>query len=106
MARIFYTEQDIQDLARRGVTEVEVNDNVYLTDAAREKMEKLGIRAKQTHAPKSSAPAAAASASGTLAPQEREQVIEKVRAGVIARLGPGVDTAMVDQIVRRVVNQL
>lgn len=103
MSRTFYTEQDIADLARRGVKEIEVDDDVYLTDLAREKMETLGITARRT-APRG-APAVP-SATGTLTEGERQEVIEKVRSGVLARLGPGVDAAMVDTIVRRVVGQL
>ena len=32
MARTFYTERDIEDMAKRGVTEIELNDSVYITD--------------------------------------------------------------------------
>ncbi len=113
MPRTFYTERDIEDLAKKGVREIEVNDDVYITDVAREKMEQLGIRAKS--AARSTATAAipttpstspAPSSAGTLTEQEREQVFLKVRSGVIARLGPGVDAAVVDAVVRRVVSQL
>ncbi len=109
MPRIFYTERDIEELAKRGVKEIEVNDDVYITDVAREKMEQLGIKAKSL----SSRPASntlpnvqSPVASGTLSEAEKQQVMEKVRSGVIARLGPGVDTSLVDTIVRRVVSQL
>ena len=114
MARTFYTERDIEDLAKRGVQELEVNDGVYLTDLAREKMEQLGIRAKAA-LPKTAAPVPAPSASpaakpaassGPLSEAEKQQVIETVKRGVIARLGPGVDATMVDTLVRRVVGQL
>ncbi len=112
MPRIFYTERDIQDLAQRGVREIEVNDNVSITDVAREKMEALGIKAK-TVSSASAAPAPTAAPSslsgvsgGPLSEMEKQQVMEKVRSGVIARLGPGVDIALVDTIVRRVVSQL
>lgn len=119
MPRIFYTERDIEDLAARGVTEIEVNDNVYLTDLAREKMDKLGIKRKVTSPPPQlssvlaspdvatlHATPAASATGGALSPDEKQQVIEKVKSGVLARLGPGVDAAIVDQIVRRVVNRL
>lgn len=99
MPRTFYTEHDIQDLAKRGVTEIEVNDAVTLTDAAREMMDKLGIARKVTHSAHSSNHSA-------LTDAEREQVIDKVKSGVIARLGAGVDSAVVDRIVRRVVSAL
>ncbi|HZQ10310.1 MAG TPA: hypothetical protein VFD70_27275 [Anaerolineae bacterium] len=108
MARTFYTERDIQDLAARGVTQVEVNDNVYITDAARELMDKLGIRRVVTGSASSysSNPQQSKSATLALSPNEKQEVIEKVKSGVLARLGPGVDSAVVDQIVRRVVSAL
>ncbi len=122
MARIFYTERDIEDMAKRGVTEIQVDDSVYITDVAREMMDKLGIKRKVTNgAPASSsvlkspdvanlhaqsAPGAAASNNASLTDAERQQVIEQVKSGVIARLGAGVDSAVVEQIVKRVVGAL
>lgn len=117
MARTFYTERDIQDLAKRGVMEIEMNDSVYITDLAREMMDKLGIKRKMSgsSAAASSVLAspdvanlhtAAPASSTALAPDEKQMVIEQVKSGVIARLGPGVDANVVDQIVRRVVSQL
>lgn len=118
MARTFYTERDIEDLAARGVTELEVNDNVYVTDLALEKMDALGIKRKimtrassqsstansPSNPPQTTAPRP--SPQTPLSPSERQEVIEKVKSGVIARLGPGVDGTVVDAIVRRVVSQL
>lgn len=126
MARTFYTERDIEEMAKRGVTEIEVNDSVYLTDLAREMMDKLGIKRKVSGGQAASssvlaspdvanlhaqaAPTASAShnapASGGLSAAEKQEVTEKVKSGVIARLGPGVDTAVVEQIVKRVVEKL
>ncbi|MGB8648428.1 MAG: hypothetical protein WCF84_24545 [Anaerolineae bacterium] len=110
MPRIFYTERDIEELARRGAREIDINDDVYLTDLARERIESLGIKARVAGAGHSAsatpAPGAPTGAAGGLSAAEKQQVIDKVKAGVIARLGPGVDTAMVDTIVRRVVGQL
>ena len=128
MARIFYTERDIEDLAKRGVTEIEVTASVYLTDLARETMDKLGIKRRVSGGSAASsssvlaspdvanlhtqtAPMASAShnapASGTtLSPAEKREVMDKVKSGVIARLGPGVDAAVVEQIVARVVEKL
>jgi hypothetical protein len=116
MARTFYTERDIEDLAARGVKEVRVDDNVYITDAALEMMDKLGIKrvAANGASPSSSVLASpdaanvrqAKPASSSLSPNEKQEVIDKVKSGVIARLGPGVDSAVVDKIVRRVVGAL
>ncbi len=112
MPRTFYTERDIEDLAHRGAREIEVNDDVYITDVAREKMEALGIRARpvgSSAATGRSVPSSAPSGAAVPAPlseAEKQQVIEKVKSGVIARLGPGVDAVLLDNIVRRVVGQL
>ena len=51
MARTFYTERDIEDLAKRGVTEIPVDDSVYITDSAIDLMDKLGIKRKFKGAP-------------------------------------------------------
>jgi hypothetical protein len=116
MSRTIYTERDIEDLAKRGIKEIQVDETVYITDIGREKMEVLGIKAKSVPAkiakasPAASsreAPAAAPTAPGeSLSEAERQQVIERVKSGVIARLGPGVDAALLDTIVKRVVGQL
>jgi hypothetical protein len=44
MPKEFYTEKDIEDMVKRGVFSLEVNDNVVLTDLAYEKANKLGMR--------------------------------------------------------------
>ncbi len=44
MAKIFYTDQDIEDLIKRGITSLSICDgNVVLTDLAYEKAVKLGF---------------------------------------------------------------
>ena len=37
MAKIFYTERDIDDMTARGITSLDVTDNVVLTDLALER---------------------------------------------------------------------
>lgn len=128
MPRQIYTERDIEDLARRGVTELKVDDSIYLTDIARERMDRLGIRrilpesstttsgaSVTSNRPMAATPGvsgatpptgAGSATTANLSPADREQVVDKVKQGVIARLGPGVDAAVVDQIVRRVVSGL
>ncbi len=41
--RTFYSTQDIEDLAARGITELVVDDSVVLTDLARDMAQRLGI---------------------------------------------------------------
>jgi hypothetical protein len=93
MAKTFYTERDIQDLADRGVTEIEVNDDVVLTDLGREMALKLGIRlvrATATH------------------PEDRAEaeLIHRVKAAVIARLGDQVDATLLETVVKKVITAL
>jgi hypothetical protein len=97
MPKTIYTERDIDDLARRGIKELVMGDDVYVTDVARERAEKLGVALR---AP--SAPATAASAPGA----DAEQLVNQVKADVLAKLGAGVDAAMIERIVRRVVANL
>jgi hypothetical protein len=104
MPKTIYTERDVQDLARRGVKEITLTDEVYLTDIARERAEKLGIMLRAASA---SAPAAASPSPQLNVPRENvEQVVNQVKADVIAKLGPGVDAALIERIVRRVMSQL
>src|SRR5574338_974844 len=44
MPKEFYTERDIEDMVRRGVLSLELNENVVLTDLAYEKANRLGMK--------------------------------------------------------------
>jgi hypothetical protein len=44
MSKVFYTEIDIEDMVKRGVLSLEINDNVALTDLAYEKANRLGLK--------------------------------------------------------------
>ena len=80
-----------------------MTDEVYLTDSARECAEKLGIALRTAAAP----PAAARTGDLPVVPQENaEQVVRQVQAAVVAKLGPSVDAAVIERIVRRVVSQM
>ena len=49
MAKQFFTERDIEDLAARGVFTLTVCDDVVLTELAYEKAERLGVELVQPH---------------------------------------------------------
>ena len=49
MAKIFYTERDIEDMARRGEMTLVVGDNVVLTDLAYESARRLHVELVQPH---------------------------------------------------------
>ena len=44
MPKTFYTERDIEDLAKRGVISLVEDDDVVLTDLARDKAMRLGVK--------------------------------------------------------------
>jgi hypothetical protein len=93
MPKTFYTERDIIDLLNRGVTSLEVNDDVVLTDNARDLALKRGMRlipSSPTH-PEDGAEA---------------ELAHRVKAAVIARLGEQVDAKLLDAVVSRVVSGL
>jgi hypothetical protein len=49
MAKTFYTEHEIEDLFKSGVTRLEVGENVVLTGLANEKSPKTGYAAYPTY---------------------------------------------------------
>ena len=109
--KTFYTDRDIEDLASRGVTSLEINDDVYLTDLAREKAERLGVTLVREHDTPSSAPIrpyVAAETQGVKAPssgaakRSNDEMLEQVRAAVLKRVGEKADPELVDTIIRRV----
>jgi hypothetical protein len=93
MPKTFYTERDIVEMAERGVTSLEVNDDVVLTDLAREEAIKRGLRLVRGHGQH---------------PEDGDdaELVHRVKAAVIARLGDQVDANMLDAVIRRVVQQL
>ena len=93
MPKTFYTERDIQDLLDRGVTTLELNDDVVLTDLAREMAIKHGIRLTRVSA---AHPEDVATA----------ELIHRVKAAVIARLGDQVDAQLLDRVVTKVIKGL
>ncbi len=109
MAKIFYTERDIDDLKARGVESLDVDDNVVLTDLALERAMKLGVKIRR-QAP--SSPRARLSPSvNTYAAYPRElarasasdvELRQKVKAAVLARLNGQVDEALLDSVITRV----
>jgi hypothetical protein len=93
MTKVFYTERDIVDLAQRGVTTIEVNEDVVLTDLAREMTQKHHIRLVQ---------------SNPFHPEEEDEtaLIQRVKTAVIARLGGQVDLRLLDSVVTRVIRSM
>ena len=125
MPKEFYTEKDIEDMAKRGVMSIEVNDNVYLTEVAYEKAAKLGIKVIQQFNRNPSAPVrpylseistqgggscTTCSSPSTSRPAalplqvSGEDLRGRIRSAVMARLGSKVDPVLLDRIIDRVLS--
>ena len=122
MAKEFYTERDIEDLFRRGVTSLEINYNVVLTQLAYEKANSLGVKlmrdmpdnppgapvrpyitqSKARSAVQAKSPAGTPDRSDAAASQETITVEQRIRDAVRVRLGAQVDPKLLDVIIRRV----
>ena len=93
MPKTFYTERDIIDMAGSGVTSLELNDNIVLTDLAREEAHKRGLRLVRAGSAPAEDPAQA-------------ELIHRVKAAVIARVGEQVDAKLLDTVITKVVQGL
>ncbi|HLO27625.1 MAG TPA: hypothetical protein VK249_00730 [Anaerolineales bacterium] len=109
MAKIFYTERDIDDLKARGINSIDVNENVVMTDLAVERAMKNGIKINRRE---QSAPQATLSPSvNTYAAYPREtsgasasdlELKQKIKSAVLARLNGQVDEALLEAVIARV----
>ncbi len=123
MAKTFYTEREIEDLFKSGVTKLEMNENVVLTGLAYEKAQKLGMQLVQSNELPSDAPVrpyiskdTATSASSylhlqapssiTANPAAPVDLSARIKNAVLAKLGGQVDPALLDTIIRRVLDQV
>jgi len=109
MAKIFYTERDVDDLKARGVTSIDVTDNVVITDLALERAMKyeMKINRLEQQAPKSSySPSVNIYAAYQReAPRESASDMElkqKIKSAVLARLNGQVDAVLLDAVITRV----
>ncbi len=121
MPKTFYTDHDIEDMVARGVRSLVVDDDVVLTDLAREKALKLGLellREEPPSAPERPYIAKFTSPSATVqtpavpkieqpAPSPKsggDDLYQKIYEASLARLGNTVDPKLLETIVRRVLN--
>ncbi len=117
MPKEFYTEKDIEDLVKRGIMSLDVNDDCVLTDLAYEKANRLGmklIRSKADNPPAAPVrpylselaaarpPLASPSASASAVPPAQSDLSGRIRSAVLAKLGTQVDSALLDSIIARV----
>lgn len=109
MPKIFYTERDIDEMKARGITSIDVTDNVVLTDLALERAMRYEMKINRVER---SAPKASYSPSvNTYAAYPREtarqsaseaELKQRIRSAVLARLDGQVDAALLDAVITRV----
>lgn len=127
--KTFYTERDISDMHARGVTEIEIDDDVVMTDLARERAITLGLKMKLVAqrsgqpnslprlavAPQMQLPPAVVGPSSPLPtpatpppspPAPPADLAAQVKSAVIARLGTNDHNALLDQIIPQVLARL
>ena len=110
--KTFYTERDIEEMYTAGVLEIEIDQNVILTDLAREKALALDIRLtsvekRSTIASPPSAPQTTPNSvlKDEVSPSNNTAIIAQVKAAVIARLGTTKYNMLLDQVIPQVLAQ-
>ncbi len=132
MPKTFYTDHDIEDLVKRGIQSLIVDDDVVLTDLAYEKARKLGLELLRQDDKPPAAPERPYIAKTQMVPARSPQKTDsgqsiaplnqpskpagraegsddlhtRVRDAVIARLGDSVDPKLLDTIIQRVLNSI
>ena len=115
MAKEFYTERDIEDMAKRGERTLVLGEDVVLTDLAYEAARKLNVTLVQPHDNPPGAPVrpyindqqkAAAAPQAQPAPGRVALIKERVRRAVHERMAGQVDEALLDRVIDRIAAEL
>lgn len=123
--KTFYTERDITEMHARGVTEIEIDDDVVLTDLARDRAIALGLKMKLVNqrsgqpnglprlavAGKIQLPPAVVGPASPLPPSPPPSpapadLAAQVKSAVIARLGTMAHNDLLDQVIPQVLARL
>ncbi len=110
MGKVIYTQTDIDELKARGITSLDWDDSIVLTDLALERAQKIGLRVNRL-AP-SAPPRATYSPSVNLVAGASEKpdkpgkpapnLRDTIKAEVLARLDKQVDMTLLDAVITRV----
>ncbi len=121
MAKVFYTEHDIEDMVKRGQRSLEVGDDVALTDLAYEKARRLGMQLLEPNqkppaapmrpylskpAVSQPAPQSSSAASNSGSSVRLDAIKARVKTAVKAQLGSLIDDATLERIIERVAADL
>jgi hypothetical protein len=114
MPKEFFTERDIEDMFKRGVTSLNVTENVVLTELAYEKAKRLGVqllRSQPDNPPSApvrpyitqqTVPTASTTSYSMPTEQTEKDLPKRIREAVITRMGSQVDPELLDVIIQRV----
>lgn len=114
MAKNFYTERDIENLAASGEFTLNIGEDIVLTDLAQEKAQRLGIKLIQPyegqptkpgspqHLEKSNTNLSAADA----ALKFDDRLRQRIHIAVQAKFGDAFDSHLLDTIITRVLNNI
>lgn len=120
MPKEFYTEKDIVDLVNRGVHELDVIDDIFLTVLAYEKAKELGLilhiqgindpgvpvrpYLSSVDSQRSNRTYSTGSPSQRIQSSDQFDLSERIRTAVKQKLGDQIDTALLDRIIERVLH--
>lgn len=120
MTKEFYTGKDIEDLVNRGVHELDVNDDIFLTVLAYEKAKELGLKLHKQGSSDPSVPVrpylssvtsqrtnhsySTGSPSHRIQSSDQIDLPERIRSAVKQKLGTQIDNALLDRIIERVLH--
>lgn len=109
MPKIFYTERDIDDMKARGITSIDLTDNVVMTDLALERAMRYEMKVNRME---HSAPKATYSPSVNLTAStihttvtrnsDNTELRQRIKSAVLAKLDGQVDGALLDAVITRV----
>jgi hypothetical protein len=105
MSKTFYTERDIDELNARGVTSIDLTEDVVLTDLAVERALKydIKIRRAERSAPKATySPSVNTYAAYPRTTASDSALKDRIKSAVLARLNGQVDEALLDAVITRV----
>ena len=106
MPKIFYTERDIDEMKARGVTSIDLTDNVVMTDLALERAMRYEIKINRVEhaAPQATySPSVNLTASTVSKPASSDaELRQRIKSAVLARLDGQVDGALLDAVITRV----
>ncbi len=93
----FLTEQDIEQAASQGATEIALDANTRVTDLARDAAQRLGVRFVQSGERKSSSAPDSAPAQPA-----QSDLHQQVRAAIVSQLGMAPDglDAIIDRVLK------